>query len=236
MFKFFGRGKKEEQSPLKLRDELIKLYSSKQTEHFIALCKENRQTIKEHYHLWQKIPDEIRASSPEKLDEYAQPLIALAHIFRQMGDTTLIELIQRDAASNPIERWQTGIISSRKLMSEGKLNEAKGILLPMTSEIEASQGNAKQEFLPKVYGQLGVISYHLKDAEGAITNTHKALVLCREYKDMEGIVAYTGTLLELMSQMGLAEEGNQLAKERVAALKLLGRMDEAAKHEQAFEA
>lgn len=235
MFNIFNKHK-DKQGSDELKSQLIDLYNKKDINSFIKLCQSNMKVIRDNYRMWANFPEEIRNLPTEKLNKYAQPIIAIADVFNQMGDASLFEMLQGNTTENPIEKWKSSILSSQKFVQNGKLIEAMDVLKAIIPEIENSKGNAKDEFLPKVYGHLGIISYHQKDLDGAINHTNKALVMCREIQDLEGVVAYAGTLLEIMSQVGLKEEDNKLAKERVATLRKLGRNEEASKYESQYDA
>lgn len=232
MFGFFKK-RNSINSPDELISEIIRLLEKKKMDELVGLCNEHYDVIQNNFKAWSKVPDHIRAT-PEKLEQYANALISLAEMFRQSGDESLINILQGNPDDNPIEIWQTKIGHAMELSEMGRLIESKEILLSVIPELEQSTGNARNDFLPKAYGHLGVISLHLEDMDGAIGNTHKALGLSREIGDIEGVAAYAGNLVEIMCRTGLVEKDHLLVKERIAALIQLGRADEAADYAANF--
>jgi len=197
MFGLF-KGPNFKDHPDKLRDEIIRLHGAKKLDQIVNLCNEHHQIIKANFKVWAKVPDNVRAS-PEKLQPYANTLILIADMFRQIGDGSLMSILQGDEANNPVTQWQGKISKAISLAEAGNLEEAKAALLLIAPELEKSVGNAGHSLLPIVYGHIGLFCFHLRDIDGAIQNTQTALALCQSNGDSEGVAAYTNTLREIMA-------------------------------------
>lgn len=215
--------------------ELSRLHAERKMDKLTRLCGKNIDSVRSQFEEWKRIPAHIRADS-KKQENFVQTLIYLAEVHRKAGDDSLIKKLLDNASDNPIEQWQNNIIHAQELSASGDMDKSKQLLLATIPELDESVGNARQALLPKAYGHLGVVLFHLNDLEGAVSNTHKALVLCREFCDWEGVASYTGNLVELMEKMGIREENDLLINERVAALKLLGKGEEASAYASRFSA
>ena len=232
MFDFLK--KKEFQGrPDELIEKIVSLVEARKEDEVRRLCNAYREDIKKHFTTWAKVPDHIRAM-PNRIDAYAKTLIYIAELYRFNGDDSLFKVLRRDQSTNQVEIFRDTIVQAMKLSEAGKFEESRNVLQAVIPDIDKSIGNARANLLPKAYGHLGFVLFRLGDMKGAILNSHKALSMCRESSDLEGVVTYIGNLLELMKMSGLREEG--LEKERIAALNQLGRKDEAKELAKKFDA
>ena len=219
MFGLFKRNP----NPDELIHDIVDHYKHNDVEDLVELCNNNYQVILDNFEHWSKIPEDIQ-QSPEKLESYVNSLIFVADMFHQAGEDSLVKIL--NPSDNPIDQWQDQIVKAQELMAADKLEDSKQLLLSMIPELEQCSGNVREQLLPKVYGHLGIVCFYMDDIDNSIVNTNMALKLCRETNNLEGVVAYTGTLVEIMDQMGILEDG-KLLSERIEALKQLGRPDEA---------
>lgn len=220
MFGLFNR----KTNPDELIREIVDHYKHNDVEELVELCNKNHQVILDNFQNWAKISDELR-QSPEQLETYLNSLTFVADMYHQAGEDSLLKILR--PSDNPIDQWQDQIVKAQELMASDKLEESKQLLLSMIADLEQTQGTARDSLLPKAYGHLGIVCFYMEDIDASIVNTNMALKLCRETDDLEGVVAYAGTLVEIMDQMGIMEEDGRLFNERVEALKKLGRPEEA---------
>jgi len=233
MFRFI-KHKNFNNQPEELILELARLRSERDETAFINLYNKNVVVIKSHFLEWKKVPNVIRAAPLERQENFLQTLYSLASLYQKAGDGSLMALLVDTTSNNPIIRWRENIAKAQELSGEGKFEESKQLLLVTIPEIETSEGNVREAYLAKACGHLGAVYCYLGDYKAAAMNTHKALLLCREFNDLEGIASYSGNMIELMKRMGVREEGDHLMKERVATLRQLGRLEEAIQYESMF--
>jgi hypothetical protein len=234
MFDFLKK-KEFRNRPDELIGKLISLFEAGKKDDVVKLCNDYREDVKNNFKAWAKIPDHIRAT-PSRIDVYAKTLIYIASTYGYSGDDSLLKILQGDKSNNPVEVFQNNILQAMKLSESGKFEESRNILLSVIPDIDKSVGNARASLLPKAFGHLGLVSLRLGDMAGAIQNSHKALSLCRESADLEGVVTYAGNLIGLMNKSGVQEKDLGLVKERIAALKQLGRTNEASEFEKKYDA
>jgi len=225
--------------PRELIDEIVRLHSAKQEPELLHLVNQHLSMIRSHFKTWATVPDDIRALPPEKGEPFAMALIWLAEIFEQAGDLSLMEILQGDPASNPIETWQKSLAHAAKLAQNGQLEEGRKLLASLIPELEQSYGNARQVLLPKVYGQLGIISFLQRDIDGAIRNNLEAVNLCREGYDLENFIVFSEILIDIIDDPNVTGSDipqllSRLVKDRIDTLRHLGRIDEANEYAARF--
>lgn len=184
--------------PADLRAALIDAVSREDWEGLAGLCERHEQEIREAFPSWRQVPDEVRAD-PEAQSRYARGLIAVAQMFEQAGDASLITSLMGNQADNPISAWQRALATAQSLLEQGQAQEAAELLQSVLKRVEGLQGEAVSHYLPRTFGMLGVALFRAGDQTAGIEATRRALALCEEAGDGEGVAAYTGNLQRMES-------------------------------------
>ena len=226
---WFRRKPQAPEGPDALRERLFVLVAESDGRALEALCRERRAEIVAQYPSWQKVPVPIR-EQPEKLQRYANGLIGVARFFAEaLADRSLLDLLEGKSGGNPLDEWQDGLRAGRALLQEGKFPEAVGHLEALLSKGEKLKGTAVARPLVFTLETLAEARFHGGDAAGAVEPLKRALAICREQGDVEGVVACTGSLFETQRYLGEFERAASYSDERAAALAQLGHAGESAR-------
>jgi uncharacterized protein YidB (DUF937 family) len=198
---FFDLFKRQPASPTDLRAALIDAATREDWEGLAGLCGRHEEEIREAFGGWQKVPEEVRRD-PEAQARYARGLIAVAQMFEQAGDGSLIAALMGDQAANPISAWERSLATAQSLLEQGQPREAADLLQSALERARGLQGSAVSEYLPRTYGMLGVARFRAGDAAGGIEATRKARELCEQAGDGDGVAIYTGNLQRMEGGAG----------------------------------
>lgn len=202
------------------RDELlarlIVLASHGDDEGLQKLCLEHRGHIEREFRAWKTVPPAWREDR-DSLDRYVAGLLSIARFFADgLGRPELLDHLmgrdRPDTDASPLERWHDGLESAQKLLDESQHLEAAKLLQAIAEETEGVRGSWVDEYLPVTLGMLGGAYFNAGLVERAAEPTGKALAMCRETGDEEGIVAYLTNLHEIRRYLGESDEAARLAR------------------------
>lgn len=157
------------------------------------LCQQQQQEIRESFPRWREVPEPIR-NDPAAQNRYCQGLVAVAQLFEQAGDQSLIALLLGNEADNPIQAWQQDLAAAQSLIDNGQPGEAVELLEAALAKTAELRGSGVDHYLPRIYGMLGVAYFRAGDRAKAVESTQKAKSLCEDLGDQEGIAVYEGNL------------------------------------------
>ena len=158
-----------------------------------ALCQQHQQEIRESFPLWRQVPERIR-NDRVAMNRYCQGLAAVAQLFEQAGDQSLIALFLGNGADNPIMAWERDLAAAQSLIDNGRPGEAIELLQSALAKNAELRGSGVDRYLPRTYGMLGVAYFRTGDRDKAVEFTEKAKVLCEQLGDEEGVAVYAGNL------------------------------------------
>ncbi|MEO8901653.1 MAG: tetratricopeptide repeat protein [Polyangiaceae bacterium] len=205
--KWFGGGKKLG-DPEELRRALFDAAGSGGGR-LAELCVQNESAIFEHFPSWQKVPVELR-QSPPAMQAYAQGLIGVAQHFAQQGKPELMARLM--PASNPISQTQDKLSALRKRMDEGDYATDLPELRGLVEQLGRLNGTAGDRYLPITHGYVSECLFHSGDIEAAAAPAERALALCVEQHDVEGVLAYRRNLFEIARYRGDANAAAEQAR------------------------
>lgn len=169
---------------------------------FEGLCRQHADRILKAFSGWSRAPGSIRRNQ-ESLQQYANTVIEIAQFFQEgLGKSELLEQLKGSDESNPISQWQDSLRRVDTLIEQRRYREGADVLQHLLAEIERFQGRAVAEYLPFAFGRLGTCHFHLGDCEFARSAVEKALLLCEQNNDVEGIITYLRNLFELFRYTG----------------------------------
>ena len=214
--------------PDQLRDALFEAAASGNRRSVLGLCRANRGAITQHFPTWQKVPEDIQAD-PARVQTYVGGLIAVADTFaRGLGDQSLLQALVGTESSNPLTRWETTIRQAQELMERLEYREAALTLSDLLIDMRDLRGTGVDRYLPITYGSLGTSLFQSGEPDRSVGPLEKALGLCKQQRDTEGIVAYLRILYEVHRYRGQADAAADRAEELSQVFDDLGRSDEAA--------
>ncbi len=199
-----------------LRDRLISLVHHGDEAELHRVCLEHRVDIEREFRSWKTVPQAWRESR-DSLDRYVAGLLAIARVFADgLGRPELLEhLMGRDRSSDepsPMDRWHEGLEASQKLLDDGAHREAATLLQTIVEETDGVRGSWVDEYLPVTLGMLGGAYFNAGLVERASEPTARALALCEEVQDEEGIAAYLTNLHEIRRYLGESKDAATLAR------------------------
>lgn len=199
-----------------LLEQLIALVHRGDDDGLQRLCLENRGMIEREFRGWKTVPPAWREDR-DSLDRYVAGLLGIARFFADgLGRPELLDhLMGRDrpeGESSPLERWHDGLESAQKSLDEGRHREAATLLQNIADETDGVRGSWVDEYLPVTLGMLGGAYFNAGVVERASEPTSRALAMCRETGDEDGIVAYLTNLHEIRRYLGESEDASTLAR------------------------
>lgn len=196
--------------PADLREALIDAVAREDWQGLAALCEANEDRIRDAFLAWRKVPEEVRAD-PEAQGRYARGMIAVAQMFEKAGDRSLIAALTGQTADNPLSMWERALATAQSLLEQGQPAEAADLLQATLRRTEGLTGDGVTHYLPRTFGMLGVARFRAGDATAGIEATKRAMALCEQAGDEEGVAIYTGNLGRMMASAGIpSREGDDV--------------------------
>ena len=189
-FSDWFKRRQSSEPPRDLREAIIALMACKDYQALVPLINENSQTIRESFPAWIKVPEAVR-NQPEKMAAYVQTMFMLATMFERGGDPSLMVRLKGDGLT---ERWDASIATAQTTLDEGRASDAVVQLQQVLAEMADMTGSLVDHYRPRVLGRLGIALFKAGNRSEAITVTRKALELCREAADDEGVRSYEQNL------------------------------------------
>jgi tetratricopeptide (TPR) repeat protein len=128
------------------------------------------------------------------LDRYARTLFLVATVFERSGDPSLKDLLTGPPGENPIAQCQEEVKRAESLVDQGRVAEGIVILRATLEDMRSVTGTGVDFLRPRVLGRLGIALAKSGNRTEAINVTRKALELCRQAGDDEGVRAYSTNL------------------------------------------
>lgn len=185
-----------------LRSALIAAVAREDWQGLAKLCEERQDEIRAGFPGWRTVPEDVRRD-PEAQGRYAKALIAVAQLFEQAGDGSLLAVLTGDSADNPIAVWQRDLRAAQALLDQGQFREAASLLQSSLKKSERLQGDAAEHYLPRLHGMLGVALFRAGDKAGGVASTRRAKELCEQAGDTEGVAVYAGNLHQMEGGTGV---------------------------------
>ena len=218
LFNFLlGKGEAPVSDPKRLWDELFAATRAADGKRLERLARANQAAILEHFPVWRKVPDEVRAD-PSAVQSYAHTLIGLAQIFAEkLGRPELMNLLTGTPENNSLLRWQELLRRTRAMMDGLRYDEARPLLTDTLIDARNMQGTGVERYLPITHGYLAECHFQTGGVEQALPHLEQALELGERSGDREGVVAYLGSLFEAHRYLGHSESAAGFA-ERLAGV------------------
>lgn len=217
-------------NPDKLRDVMRDALQKGNKSLFISLCQKERDTIRENFDQWRKVPENIRPN-PALMNSYAQFLITLARSFDEaLGIPDLLNELKGTAEDNPILKWQHSLQLCQQLTQSLRYEEALNELEKLLISFEKMKGPAVDQFLPITIGFIAECYFQKGQPSDSVLYQEKALTLCQERGDMEGVVAYSCNLYEIYRYLGQGQKAAEYGELLISAYERFGNVTEAEKY------
>lgn len=190
------------------------------------LCSEHEQAIVDSFSSWRTVPEGFRDGP--KLGWYIQGMSAVAqHMAAMRGHPELLdELMQApDDTKKRMEQLDAALIEVDKHVAEGRYREALAVAEVAVSEA----GQEKSGQLAMLLGRSGVCLFQLGDPAAARVYFEKALALCEEGRDLDGIMAALSSLYEVFRFLGDGEKAGDIGDRLAELQEQRGQTEEAAR-------
>lgn len=199
--------------PNQLKQDLIMALKENNSRQFADLCNQNKKMIFANYGEWQKAPQGLQDNA-EQFRDYGNFLVGVAQYFAQQGDGVLMQkLIGHADDKNPFDQIKNQLKKAEHLVVENHHKQAIKLLSEAKNGLKSFTGPLKDDMMTKADGLIGVANFHLGKLKEAIACTRQALESCQKSGDIEGIMAYSGNLVQMYRQNNQpdeAEKFNQL--------------------------
>lgn len=160
---------------------------------FASLCAQHRDEIHRSFSGWSTVPEEVRRDAAAQ-DRYCKGLIAIASHFESSGDSSLVQLLMGDDADNPLVQWERDLTEAQSLMDGGRPAEAVTLLHAVLERSDGLTGDGVAIHMPRTFGSLGAAYFRAGDKTRAIEFTQRALEMCQQVGDAEGVRIYCGNI------------------------------------------
>ncbi len=194
-----------------LREQLFAAVAKSDADTFAELCRKNREAILQSFPDWRRAPDSVRQDR-EQIQRYGNALVAIARFFAErLGDSSLLELLQGTDQDNPLRQWQVRLQRAQLKMDHGDFGLARDDLLQLYEDTKGLSGPGADQLMPYTLGSLAACNFHLARLDEAEAATLKAVELCRERGDHEGMARYYCELYELERYRERREKAREYA-------------------------
>ena len=185
--------KRQAPLPAALPDALIEAAYRKDSKALASLCAQHREEIHRCFPEWKTVPAHVRQDAAAR-DKFCRGLVAVAAHFENLGDPSLIKLLMGNEADNPLLQWQRDLTEAQALLDSGRATDAVALLHKVIERTQGLAGDGVTEYMPKTFGSLGAAYFRAGDKSRAIEFTERALELCRQNGDEEGVKIYLGNI------------------------------------------
>jgi tetratricopeptide (TPR) repeat protein len=191
-------------------------------------CRAYRDQIEANVETLRKAPPDFRAN-PAAVDRFVQSLAAaaqcLASEFQAPG---LWNALTGTPADNPILRWQAYLDALPDRLRRLEHDALREELPPLIEETKRFEGTGSRKYEAFFNARLAEVCFHSGRASEAVVANRRALELCREQGEQQGVTAYLTNAVELGRYVGDAAAAIQAMDELHAELSRQGRAAEAA--------
>jgi tetratricopeptide (TPR) repeat protein len=227
---FFKKGLPAIGSPDQLKTVLFDAALAGDGKRLSQLCRANQEAIEQYFPQWQKVPEEIRNDYP-RVQRYVHCLVTVAEFFNDaLGSPQLMQRLIGPEESNPLLQWQKKLRAAEALIEQLRYREAAQDLAEVLIDVSKLQGSGVDTYLPITYGYLGQCYFHGGEVQKAIAPVQRALELCEQQGDGEGVLTYLGNLYEIHRYLGQSQEAANFAGRLAEAFAQHGRGPEATRY------
>ncbi len=162
--------------------------------------------IEEHCEGWTKVPQSVR-SDRAALERYTKGLIAAAVALAELGQLKLLERLKGGGPEdNPLTRWEQVMTRAQSLMREWKYEEADRLLENQLIDSRELIGTGPERYRSITLGLISQCRFHRGEVEASLAPAQTALQICEKSGDLEGVVAYVNTLVDIRRYLGQTVE------------------------------
>ncbi|MBD3672658.1 MAG: tetratricopeptide repeat protein [Planctomycetaceae bacterium] len=188
----------EPQTPEEVLEALVTAYTRQKWKRISSLCERHEQTILDNFTSWQTVPESIRKNR-RRTDAYVHTLITVGQAFENAGFPELLQSMIGDEQSNPMLTWGDDLDKAQAFIDADDFQAAIELLTERLKIHEGHSGSGMDHFVPRTHGMIGIAYFHAGDLDAAQHHTKKALSICKELGDTDGIATYTNNLQQMVS-------------------------------------
>jgi tetratricopeptide (TPR) repeat protein len=194
----FNIFKRQPPLPAELPEALIEAAYRQDSKALASLCEQHRDEIFRSFPAWRTVPMPLRKDAAAQ-DRYCKGLIAIASFFEGSGNSSLIQLLMGDEADNPLVLWERDLASAQSLIDSGHAADAIALLHSVIERTQELSGDGVAKNMPRTLGSLGAAYFRAGDKPQAIEFTQKALEMCKQIGDNEGVRIYSGNIQHIQN-------------------------------------
>jgi tetratricopeptide (TPR) repeat protein len=199
---FFQRKPPLPDAPEALRERLFELAARGDATALANLCRARRDVILRHFPEWKIIPEPMR-NDRVAVERYAGRLFTVAAAFqKELGDDQLVRVLQSAPEDSPLAKWDPALARARGLMEQARYDEARDLLNDLLIDVRDLVSFGAMSHHGLTHGLLGHCLFSSGHVGDAKAHFERALALCAEQGDREGVRAYVGSLYEVHRYLG----------------------------------
>jgi tetratricopeptide (TPR) repeat protein len=199
-------------APEALRDALVDAAEAGDQARVRKLAAEERDSIREHFASWQKVPEPIRADA-QQTQRYVAGLIAVAeHFKRALGDSSLLDRVTGPPDGNPLVKWEKALHAAQDAIAAHRYPQAEVPLREWVATARGLKGPGVDRCLPITLGLIGQSCFHQGRAIEAVPLYLQALEICERTADRDGQIAHLSSLHEAQRWLGETAEAAAFAE------------------------
>ena len=191
-----------------------------------AVCLAHDRAIRDAFPHWRRVPDDVRAD-PQRTQWYARTLLAIAHTFERSGDASLLAALLGPESDNPITRWQSANEAARAAIVERRYRDAELTASAALREFGGFTSPDADVLRAITSATFGEALFHLGRVGAARAHFEGAVEACLRAKDMDGVVAYTSSLIEVHRWLGEPSHAAVAADRAANTLDVAGQLGRA---------
>ena len=206
----------------KTRDQLFLLVERGLQVELGELCRQKSAEILQEFASWQQVPPKIR-KQPKLVQKYGQGLLGVAQAMAELGEDGPMDMLMQSGGENKPSSWRSALRQGIEKINQLRFSEAVQILEPFLVAGQHGLQAGAEEYQAITLGKLGECEYQLGHFDKAEAHLKKALGVCENQQDWDGVFAYLGNLYELERYRGKPDVAQAYAARLCQTLRAQGR-------------
>lgn len=206
----------------KTRDQLFLLVERGLQVELGELCRQKSAEILHEFAGWQQVPPKIR-KQPKLVQKYGQGLMGVAQKMAELGEDGPMDMLMQSGGESKPSSWRSALRQGMEKINQLRFSEAVQILEPFLVAGQQGPQAGAEEYQAVTLGKLGECEYQLGHFDKAEAHLKKALGVCENQQDWDGVIAYLGNLYELERYRGKPDVAQAYAGKLCQTLRAQGR-------------
>lgn len=201
-----------------LQIQLVQKAHSASPKEFKKFCRAYQSQIESNAHVLKIVPEAVR-DDPEQCDYFAQGLIQAAFFLNEnLNSPVLLNTFSMKQDENPFEKWNDFREQITERLENHEHAQVVDELRDLIQKIQNYKGDSALQYEALVNGDLGSVLFKSGNAKEAEAPFNRALELCEQIGDSQGVAIYLRNLLEIARYLGDSDKTISCAERLVAEL------------------